>query len=250
MALAFALAGCFGLYLTLRLRGKPSLIQRALWLQSACRLVLGGLQIRYVFVGDPPKSGVIVANHLSYLDIAILSAMTPCFFVAKSEIADWPYFGWAARTGGTLFLDRTSRASAKMVADNIAKRLALPVPVLFFPEGTSTDGSAVLPFHRWLFEPAIQAGAVVTPAAISYRMDGGVEERELCWFGDAGFLPHLWKALAIEGFTARVQFGATRIYSDRRTAAADSRAEIAAMRGELIANTPTADGPKLEPVAD
>jgi 1-acyl-sn-glycerol-3-phosphate acyltransferase len=234
VALAFALADCFVSYCFLRLRGKPSLVQRAQWLQSASRLVLGSLQVRYVSEGTPPKSGLIVANHLSYLDIAILSAISPCFFVAKSEIASWPYFGWAAKAGGTLFLDRSSRASAKAVADRIAERLSLPVPMLFFPEGTSTDGSSVLPFHRWLFEPAVQTGAEVTPAAISYCMDGGVEERELCWFGDAGFLPHLWKALAIQGFTAHVQFGAAQVYSDRRIAAAETHNVIAAMRGEPI----------------
>ncbi|MDE3202032.1 MAG: 1-acyl-sn-glycerol-3-phosphate acyltransferase [Acidobacteriota bacterium] len=234
VALAFALAGCFLTYCVVRLRGKPSLEQRAQWLQSACRLVLGSLGIRYVHEGTPPRNGVIVANHLSYLDIAILSAISPCFFVAKSEIASWPYFGWAARTGGTLFLDRSSKASARRVADAIAMRLSLPVPVLFFPEGTSTDGTSVLPFHRGLFEPVVRSGARVTPAAISYRMEDGIEERELCWFGDAGFLPHLWKALAVRNFTAHVQFGEMRMYSDRRIAAEETHAEITAMRGKAI----------------
>ncbi len=205
-------------------------MQRAVWLQFASRLVLRSLQIRFVAEGTPPRRGIIVANHLSYLDIAVLSAITPCFFVAKSEIANWPYFGWAARAGGTLFLDRSSKESAKSVAESISGRLSLPVPVLFFPEGTSTDGSSVLPFHRWLFEPAVQAGAEVTPAAISYRMDGGIEERELCWFGDAGFLPHLWKALGIQGFTAHVQFAKAQVFSDRRTAATETHSAIAAMR--------------------
>ena len=96
---------------------------------------------------------LVVANHLSYLDIVILSAAMPCFFVAKAEIDKWPYFGKAARVGGTMFIDRSSLASAERVAAMIGERLKLPVPVLFFPEGTSTDGT-MLRFHS----QAIRAG--------------------------------------------------------------------------------------------
>jgi 1-acyl-sn-glycerol-3-phosphate acyltransferase len=230
VALAVALIGCFLSYWFLRIRGKPSLEQRANWLQSACRLVLRGLQIRYEVKGTPPQSGIIVANHLSYLDIVILSAIAPCFFVAKKEIRKWPYFGRAAQAGGTLFLDRSSLASAERVAQKIAERLSLPVPVLFFPEGTSTDGSSLLPFHRWLFEPAVRAGAWVTPAAITYRLANGVPEEELCWYGNQGFLPHLWKALAIAEFTAHVEFGDSQHYQDRRAAATETHAAVLAMR--------------------
>jgi len=131
--------------------------------------------------------------------------------VAKAEIDRWPYFGRAARIGGTLFIDRSSMASAEKVADTIAERLALPVPILFFPEGTSTDGSTVLRFHSRLFEPAVRAGAPVTTATVRYVLDGGAQERDLCWFGDDPFLPHLWKALGSSGFTAEVRFGEPQI---------------------------------------
>ena len=230
MALAVALFRCILLYWLQRLRGPLTLPQRARWLQSACRLVLSSLQIRYTFTGTPPQSGVVVSNHLSYLDIAIYSAIMPCFFVAKQEISTWPYFGRAASTGGTLFLNRTSPSSAAQVASAIAERLALPVPTLFFPEGTSTDGSSVLPFHRWLFEPAARAAAPVTAAAVRYSFTNGVPEKELCWYGDQPFLPHLWKALAISGFTAQVSFGVPHVYTNRRIAAAETHAAIVAMR--------------------
>ena len=111
----------------------------------------------------------------------------PCFFVAKMEVDGWPYFGKAARTGGTIFLDRSSLASAMSVADQISERLNLPVPVLLFPEGTSTDGSQVLRFHSRLIDPATSAGAPITAAAIRYVVDGDMEERELCWYGDESF---------------------------------------------------------------
>jgi 1-acyl-sn-glycerol-3-phosphate acyltransferase len=218
-----------------RIRGPLSLEERALWMQDAGKRVLAGLGIRYRIEGQPPSRGVVVANHLSYLDIVILSAAMPCFFVAKAEIRAWPFFGKAARTGGTLFIDRGSLASAEKVASLIAKRLELPVPVLFFPEGTSTDGSSVHRFHSRLFEPAVRAGAPVTAAALRYVLTNGATERDLCWFGDDAFLPHLGRTLGTEDFTAEVKFGEPHIYADRRTAANSTRAEVAAMReAELV----------------
>jgi 1-acyl-sn-glycerol-3-phosphate acyltransferase len=201
-----------------------------LWLQSASKLTLSALDVHYRVEGHPPGRGLVVANHLSYLDILIFSAVMPCFFVAKAEIKNWPYFGRAARTGGSLFIDRNSPASAEKVAALIAERLVLPVPVLFFPEGTSTDGSSLLRFHSWLFEPAIRAGAPVTAAALRYVPLNGAEERELCWFGDDPFLSHLWKTLGSAGFTAELRFSEPYVYPHRRVAAERTRTEIAAMR--------------------
>jgi 1-acyl-sn-glycerol-3-phosphate acyltransferase len=188
-----------------------------------------------------------VSNHLSYLDILIYSAVMPCAFVSKIEINKWPYFGVAARAGGTLFIDRASRASAMAVADEMAERLKLPVPVLLFPEGTSSDGAQVLRFHATLFEPAVKAGAPVTAAAVRYVIDHGVPERELCWFGNAPFLPHLWKALGTPGFSARVIFGCPGIYSSRREAARATHAQVSEMRGVMPASGADAMRPQLVP---
>jgi lyso-ornithine lipid O-acyltransferase len=216
----------------MRLCGRHTLIDRAQWLHRASLRVLNAVGIRPVVHGRPPTHGLVVANHLSYLDIAIISAVMPCFFVSKLEIAEWPYFGRAARTGGTIFIDRRSRSSTAEVARQIAERLKLPVPMLLFPEGTSTDGLQVLRFHSSLFEPAVVASAPVTAAAVRYVLLGGASERDLCWFGDALFLPHLWKALGASGFGAEVTFGEPRIYPDRRTAAEKTHAEVAGMRAE------------------
>ena len=235
VALGLALTAIVLRYWLIRMRGPLTHERRALWLHWACSLVLCSLGIHYHVEGQPPSSGLVVANHLSYLDILILSAAMPCFFVAKAEINSWPYFGWAARKGGTLFIDRSSLASAWKVASLIATRLTLPIPILFFPEGTSTDGSSVQRFHAWLFEPAVRCGAPVTAAAVRYVLADGTQERDLCWFGNDAFLPHLWKALGTAGFRAEVQFGEPQIYSHRRTAARQTRAEITAMRsGDLV----------------
>jgi 1-acyl-sn-glycerol-3-phosphate acyltransferase len=229
-ALALALTLCMIRLGLVRLIGPLTPEQRALWLQSACRGVLSSLGIRYIAHGTPPFQGLVVSNHLSYLDILIHSSVMPCAFVSKVEINKWPYFGVAARAGGTLFIDRSSRASVAAVAAEMTSRLKLPIAVLLFPEGTSTDGSQLLPFHTSLFDPAVKAGAPVTPAAVRYVIEGGVPERELCWYGDAPFLPHLWKALGTPGFSAEVTFGKPRVYDDRRTAARATHDDIAAMR--------------------
>jgi 1-acyl-sn-glycerol-3-phosphate acyltransferase len=216
----------------LRLRGPLTLERRALWVQQTARGVLTSLGIEYQVEGRVPARGLVVSNHLSYIDILILSAATPCFFVAKIEIGGWPYFGKAARTGGTIFVDRSSLASAQSVAEQMTERLQLPipVPVLLFPEGTSTDGSQVIRFHSRLIDPATSLGVPITTAAVRYVLEGGVEERELCWFGNETFINHLWKVLGVKGFSATVRFGESRVYIDRRVAADETRAEIAAMR--------------------
>ena len=121
------------------------------------------------------------------------------------------------------------------VAEQMTERLKLPVPVLLFPEGTSTDGARVLRFHSRLIDPATFVGSPLTAAAIRYSIQGGLEERELCWYGDEEFATHLWKVLGVTGFAAQLHFGRPKIYSDRRVAADQTHAEITAWRtaGEL-----------------
>jgi len=196
------------------------------------RKVLAAMGIRYRVEGEFPKgSTLIAANHLSYLDIVIASAAVPCAFVAKQEISHWPAFGTLARLGGTIFLDRESRISAWEAADKMVERMEDGVPVLFFPEGTSTDGVEVLRFHSTLFEPAIDRGLSVTPAAIFYEPSGSwVTERDVCWFGEDAFLPHLLQVLGLNDFVAVVRFGMPEVFPDRYTAAWRSHDAVAQMR--------------------
>ncbi len=230
VALAFVLISSIFRFWLMRLSGPRTLERRAVWLQKTCLGVLRSIGIEHTIEGQPPKRGLVVANHLSYLDIVILGAAMPCFFVAKDEIAGWPYFGKAARSGAALFIDRSSLASAGRVAAVISERLRLSVPVLFFPEGTSTDGTAVLRFHARLFEPAILAAAPITSASVRYVIEDGVPERELCWYGDDSFGSHLLKTLNTPGFSAEVRFGEPHIYPHRRIAADRTHDEVAAMR--------------------
>lgn len=185
-----------------------------------------------------PAQGLVCSNHLTYLDILVYSTAMPCVFVSKREVLRWPAFGFFARCGGTIFVDRQSRTSAEQVSRQIAAVLETGVPVLLFPEGTSTDGSSVLRFHPTLLEPAVQLGAEMTPAAVGYRV-AGREERQICWYGDAPFVPHLLRTMTCRGIVAQVEFFPERnAYADRKVAALELREKVAAMR-MLMARAPT-----------
>jgi len=120
----------------------------------------------------------------------------------------------------------------------MAQRLAERVPVLLFPEGTSTDGSEVIRFHPTLFASAVEGGLTVTPVAIFYQpLEAEKEERDLCWFGDELFFPHLLRVLELAGFTAVVRFGTPEVYPDRKTAAWRSHDVVACMREDCATVT-------------
>lgn len=207
--------------------------QRAQWLHAACGTIVRRLRIDLDSRGSRPANGLVCSNHLTYLDILIYAATMPCVFVAKSEVRRWPIFGFMARSGGTIFVDRDSRLSAGEVAPQIRAAIEAGVTVLLFPEGTSTDGSEVLRFHPTLLEPAVELGAEMTAAAIAYRWSGG-EEGDLCWYGDALFVPHLLRTLGRSGIVAEVEFFPERIaYSDRKTAALELREQVEAMRKRM-----------------
>jgi len=230
VALGLLLVFCLIRSLVSRLLRPDTLERRAAWNHSCAKLVMKALGIRLKITGRPPERGLLVSNHLSYLEVLVFGAALPCYLVSKAEIANWPFFGPLARAGGTLFVDRSSRASAEAVSGQIAERLKGPVPVLFFPEGTSTDGGQLLRFHSRFFTPAVDAGVPITAASVRYVPEDGSPERELCWFGDEAFLPHIWKVLGGPNFSAEIQFGEPHLYTSRRAAADATYREIEAMR--------------------
>ena len=237
LSLLFCALRFFCVWLAARLRGRRvSSQQRAEWMHFCGLIVLKSIGIHYRVEGEIPSGAVLVAaNHLSYLDIVIFSAAVPCAFVAKEEIAGWPGFGFLAGLGGTIFVDRESRLSAWDAAETMALRLEENVPVLFFPEGTSTDGRDVLRFHSTLFDAAVANGLRVVPAAVFYQPIGaGIEERDMCWFGDESFLPHLKRVLEVADFMAVVRFGEAEVFPDRRAAAWRSHDAVATLRGTYV----------------
>jgi 1-acyl-sn-glycerol-3-phosphate acyltransferase len=231
VTLAMALIYCLLRFWFLCLRGQDSLDRRGEWQHESALLVMRALGIGLRVTGTLPQGGLMVSNHLSYLDILVFSAALPVFLVSKVEIGGWPFFGTLARAGGALFVDRSSRASAEATTAQIAERLRGNVPVLFFPEGTSTDGSRVLRFRSRFFIPAVDAGLPVTAAAVRYVPGDGSPESSLCWFGDTDFLPQVLKNVGGPDFSAEIYFGEARIYENRRVAAQQTHEEVDAMRG-------------------
>ena len=158
----------------------------------------------------PPAPCVLVSNHLGYVDIPILSSCTDTLFVAKSEVRAWPLIGGAAAAIGTIFVDRESRRAIPEVNAQIQASLEASDRVLFFPEGTSTGGSGVLPFKSSLLEPAAQSGYPVFCAAVHYSTSSGElpASQAVCWWGDMAFAGHLFQLLRLSHFRAQVVFHA------------------------------------------
>ena len=137
---------------------------RAGWLHRGSVRVLKIFHCTATVTGPVPKTGLLVSNHLSYLDIILLSAITPAVFVSKAEVRHWPLFGWLASRAGTVYVERERRTHVGMVNREIEAALADGVLVVVFPEGTSTNGEELLPFRSPLLEPIAHS---TQPIAIS-----------------------------------------------------------------------------------
>lgn len=142
-----------------------------------CSGLLAILAVKLDVTGAPPLPGdaplMIVANHISWLDIIAINAVLPVRFVAKSEVQTWPVIGWMCEKGGTIFIRRGRRRDIVRVNALLAEATRASEPVAVFPEGTTTDGTAILKFNSSLLKPATSAPATLFPVAIRYtRPDG------------------------------------------------------------------------------
>lgn len=211
--------------------------ERAQWQQYYCREMLKALDIRRVFHGSLPDSGLIVANHLGYLDVLVIAAEAPVCFVAKAEIKKWPFIGSLLRKAGTIFVDRTNPFKTTATRERIAATLAMGIPVVLFPEGTSSDGSEVLPFRPMLLQPALQSGHPITPLGIAYDVVRGDPRTQVAYWGDATFFPHLVGLAGLEGVTARVKVAAAASLSpDRKLAARDLHDAVSGLLTDLLSH--------------
>jgi lyso-ornithine lipid O-acyltransferase len=176
--------------------------------------VILGIKVRVNGERSTVTPTLYVCNHVSYLDIEVLGARIPGSFVAKAEVATWPFFSTLAKAQRTIFVDRRS-AKTNNSRDEMLRRLNTGDNLMLFPEGTSSDGTRVLPFRSALFAVAqLRRGdrpIVVQPVAISYtRLDGiplGRYWRPLfAWFGDLDLVPHLWQMVCLGETEAVVTF--------------------------------------------
>jgi len=221
--------------------------ERACWLQDAAQTVLQRIGIAVVAQGDPLRQGLLVSNHLSYLDVLAYASTMPCTFVAKHEVRGWPVFGRFATMSGTIYVDRERHAGNGGAAALMEEALRAGVTVVLFPEGTSSDGREVLPFHSGFFEPAIRADAAVMAAAIGYtsRTAG---EATIAYHGEDVFGTHLVRTLGHGKLEARVAFAAARRYSDRKEAARATQAEVERLRGTVAGRSAIETAAELRPL--
>jgi len=193
---------------------------RATWLQESSRRVLRIFGTETSVVGTIPSSGLLVCNHLGYLDILVLAALTPTRFVAKSEVRSWPVFGWFARLAGTIFVERNKRSQAARAAEEIGAALREGSLVVLFPEGTSSGGETVLPFKSSLLEPAVRNLQALTAGLIDYDLADGDVSDEVCYWKDMTLVPHLINLLSKRAVYAFVHFTEARQETTNRKALA------------------------------
>ncbi len=197
------------------------------WARVSVRLI--GMQIR-VEGEPPPRASLLVANHLSYVDVVALLASAPGTFVAKTEIASWPGIGALCHFVGTVFVDRRRLRGVLPAIDDMVRTLRAGERVILFPEGTSTPGESVLRFRSALFEAALRAEAPVACASLAYATEGGENPAALavCWWADMTFGTHAWQLLRLPGFDARISFSSKLLSGfDRKVLARDAQRTIA-----------------------
>ncbi|HEX9590834.1 MAG TPA: lysophospholipid acyltransferase family protein [Bradyrhizobium sp.] len=247
-----------GIAFNLRLqRTIPHLYHRIL-----CALI--GIRISEVGRRSTATPALILSNHVSWLDICVISALAPVVFVAKSEVAEWPVFGWLAKLQRTIFINRQARHQTGAATREIAARLLGGDAVVLFAEGTSSDGIRVLPFrsslvgavHHALGNTTRHTHITVQPMSLAYVGFGGVPmgrglRERVAWYGDADLIPHLLQVLSSGAVDVTVSWGEATAYdmsADRKAIARDAEKSVrrmtaAALRAKPPVQTPAAPVP-------
>ena len=170
-----------------------------------CAAMLRVLGIRVVVHGEVHAAPVmVVANHVSWIDILAINAAHTARFVSKADIRRWPVIGWLTACGGTLFIERERKRDAMRVVHQVAQALQEGHVIAVFPEGTTSDGHGVLPFHANLLQAAITTGTPVQPVALRYADATHAVSPAAAYIGDTSLMQSLWWVVMAEGLTAQV----------------------------------------------
>lgn len=212
--------------------------ERAAWLSRFSARVLAALGITYTLKGPVPKSGAVISNHLSALDILLHSGMRPCVFVSKIELRSAPLLGWMSMMSGTIYVARGQGGSASKAAEGMAKGFRDGLPVVFFPEGTTGVGDVpAMPFRSGLLAQSIEAGAPIVPAFTTYALSprdaaaGKTLRADVHW-GPQSLVQHVWRLLSLHNIHANIQFGNAPIaftdaaIANRKVAAVEAREAV------------------------
>jgi 1-acyl-sn-glycerol-3-phosphate acyltransferase len=212
---------------------------RADWLHRFCARAVRGMGIEVSVKGAFPERGAVISNHLSYLDIVVYASLHPCVFVSKAEIERWPVVGWMTTMAGTVYVARGHGGSAMKARQGMQAAVDAGLPVVFFPEGTTTNGGEMLKFHSGLLAQAMEGGATITAAYVRYSLGEGngarvTVEDDVCYWGERNMLGHIFTFLGLRGVKAEVRFAEGPIaFSDdglhRKQAAVEARAAVKAL---------------------
>jgi 1-acyl-sn-glycerol-3-phosphate acyltransferase len=231
-AVAHALVGLVTILLVFP-RISPEKRQQRVQVWSAQMLVCLGLQLRVI--GQPAPTGpvLLVANHISWVDITALHAARFCKFVSKADVKRWPLIGALASGVGTLFIERESRRDAMRVVQHMAQSLRDGDVLAIFPEGTTSDGTGLRPFHANLFQAAISADAPVQPVGLSF-IDIATGKLTMApgYINDDTLLVSVWRTLCTPGIAVVINFGTPQHAEgrDRRAWAAQVREAVQQLR--------------------
>ena len=213
---------------------------RAEWLHRYCAKAVRRFGIAIEVVGRFPERGAVISNHLSYLDIIVYAAIHPCVFVSKAEVARWPVVGWMTTNAGTVYVERGRGGSAVRARAGMQTTAQAGVPMVFFPEGTTTNGeTGMLKFHSGLLAQAMSAREEVTAAYVRYSLGEGNDAgasvaNDVCFWGDETMWPHLFRFMNLRNVKAQVRFGdgPIRFSSDvlhRKKAAVEAQEAVAGL---------------------
>ncbi len=170
-----------------------------------CALMAHALGLRVTSRGSVPKgASLLVANHISWLDILAINAVLPARFVSKADVHGWPLLGWLAANGGTLFIERERKRDAMRVVHQVAQALGDGGIVAVFPEGTTGDGRSLLGFHANLLQAAIATGTPLQPIALGYTDATAQPSLAVVWVGDTTLITSLWRVVTARGLHVQV----------------------------------------------
>lgn len=205
-----------------------------------CRAVVraSGVRVRVSGAAAPTGGVLLVANHISWLDIPLMAAVRPARMLAKSEIRQWPVAGWLTARSGALFIERDRLRALPGTVTRIADALRGGAAVAVFPEGSTWCGRAQGRFRRAVFQAALDAGVPVQPVSLRYRLTDGGSSTAPAFIGDDSLLASVWRVVSARGLTAEVEVPAPILpgtHPDRRSLARTSQSS--ACKGRTVDHT-------------
>lgn len=200
------------------------------WARKLLRILNIVLSVHGARPAPAARNLIIAANHVSWVDIFVISAAHPARFIAKSEIRDWPIAGWLSDRAGTIFIRRARRSDTAKINEVMHAVLAEGATIGFFPEGTTTGGDRLLKFHTSLFEPAVANAATLAPAVIRYRASDGERSRAMAFIGEISFAESVGLIIRQKSTIAEITF------APPIAAVGHTRRELALLAETVVAN--------------